>query len=74
MSARLGPGPGSGRTPAEYDDLSRLTPWQVLERTAARLPEKVAVIEGDRRLTYAELLAESARLADGLAGVGPRQR
>ena len=53
-----------------YDDLSRLTPWQVLERTAARLPDKVAVIEGDRRTTYAELLEESARLAAGLAGSG----
>ena len=48
-----------------YDDLSRLTPWQTLERTAARLPDKVAVIEGDRRTTYAELLEESTRLAAG---------
>jgi len=70
MSAGWDYGPGADALRETYAELSRLTPWQVLERTAARLPEKVAVIEGDRRLTYAELLAESARLADGLAGVG----
>ncbi|MCL5942862.1 MAG: AMP-binding protein, partial [Actinobacteria bacterium] len=56
-----------GRT---YEELSRLTAWQVLERTAARLPDKVAVIEGDRRLCYSELLAESARQAAGFARSG----
>lgn len=56
-----------GRT---YEELSRLTVWQVLERTAARLPDKVAVIEGDRRLRYSELLAESDRLAVGFARSG----
>ncbi len=70
MSAGWDYGPGADALRKTYAELSRLTPWQVLERTAARLPDKVAVIEGDRRLTYAELLAESARLADGLAGVG----
>jgi len=34
------------------------------------LPEKAAVIEGDRRLTYSELVAESSRLADGLTAAG----
>lgn len=70
MSAGWDQGAGADALRQRYDDLSRLTPWQVLESTTARLPEKVAVIEGDRRLTYVELLAESARLADGLAGLG----
>jgi fatty-acyl-CoA synthase len=70
VSAGWDNGPGAEALRQTYDELGRLTPWQVLERTAARLPEKVAVIEGERRLTYAGLLAESARLADGLAGVG----
>ncbi|MCZ7661803.1 MAG: AMP-binding protein [Thermoleophilia bacterium] len=53
-----------------YETLSRTTAWQVLEATAARLPGKVAVVEGERRLSYADLLEESGRLADGLAGLG----
>jgi acyl-CoA synthetase (AMP-forming)/AMP-acid ligase II len=70
MSAGWDQGPGADALRQTYDDLSRLTPWQVLEQTASRLPEKVAVIEGDGRLTYSGLLAESARLADGLAAMG----
>lgn len=45
-----------------------------LLRTAARRrPEHVAVIEGERRFTYAELDAKAERLAAGLAADGLRR-
>lgn len=53
-----------------FDRLSDYTVWQVLEESARRLPDKVAVVDGDRRLTYAEVLTESARLAGALAARG----
>jgi fatty-acyl-CoA synthase len=53
-----------------YDDLSGLTVWEALERTATRLPDKVAVIDGDRRLTYTDLLEGARRYAAGLAALG----
>ena len=56
-----------------YDDLSTLTVWEALERTAARLPDKVAVIDGDRRLTYTDLIEGARRYAAGLAALGLRK-
>ncbi|MHB9150344.1 MAG: class I adenylate-forming enzyme family protein [Thermoleophilia bacterium] len=53
-----------------FDHLSRFNTWQILASTAARLPDKVAVIEGDRRTTFSELLVESERLATRLANRG----
>jgi fatty-acyl-CoA synthase len=53
-----------------YDELSRMTVWGALERTAARLPGKAAIVEGDRRLTFGELREESRRLAAGLGRLG----
>lgn len=47
--------------------LSGYTVWQVLEESAQRLPDKVAVVDGDRRYTYREILAESEKLAAALA-------
>jgi 2-furoate---CoA ligase len=44
-----------------------------LESAAARDPEREAVVAGDARLTYAELLHETARLAGGLAQHGLRR-
>lgn len=41
-----------------------------LENTAGWFPERVAVIEGDRRWSYAELAARAAGAAAGLAGLG----
>ncbi|MHB8762824.1 MAG: class I adenylate-forming enzyme family protein [Deferrisomatales bacterium] len=52
------------------DELAEITVWDALERTARRLPEKVAVVDGERRLTYGELVQEADRLARGLAGLG----
>jgi fatty-acyl-CoA synthase len=43
-----------------------LTPTDFLERAAATWPDKVAVIHGDLRMTYAELLKRSRRMASAL--------
>ena len=53
-----------------------LTPLSFLERSARVWPDKVAVIYGNRRLTYAELAAEAARVASALraSGVEPGDR
>lgn len=53
-----------------YQELSRLTVWEILKDTAARLPHKIAVIEGERRLTYQELWEESSRRAEKLHAHG----
>jgi fatty-acyl-CoA synthase len=46
--------------------LTRLTPVSFLERTAAAFPHRVAVVDGDRRLTWAELRERARRLAVAL--------
>jgi 4-coumarate--CoA ligase len=46
-------------------------PLQVyLERAAAQWPDKVAVIDGERRVTYAELLSQAQSFAIGLTDMG----
>ena len=42
----------------------------MVERTAARLPDKPALVDGERRYSYAELVARSRRLALRLADAG----
>ena len=53
-----------------------LTPLSFLPRSARIFPAKTAVIYGRRRLSYAELEAETARVARALraSGVGPGDR
>jgi 2,3-dihydroxybenzoate-AMP ligase len=53
-----------------------LTVAEMVERTAQRQPGKVAVVYGERRITYAELVSQSRQLALGLLelGLGPRDR
>jgi acyl-CoA synthetase (AMP-forming)/AMP-acid ligase II len=53
-----------------------LTPLSFLERSARVWPGKVAVVYGSRRLTYAEVAAEAARVARALraSGVKPGDR
>ena len=48
----------------------------MVARTAQRQPGKVAVVYGDRRITYEELVAQSRQLALGLLelGLGPLDR
>lgn len=40
---------------------------------AQQMPDRIAVVEGDRRLSYAFLLAEARRLAAGLRDLGLRK-
>ena len=49
---------------------------ELLQATAARVPERLALIEGDATLTYAQLLARVERVAAGLErrGVGASDR
>jgi fatty-acyl-CoA synthase len=60
---------GLGRTAA---NVAPLTPIGFLPRAAAIHPDRVAVIHGDRRITYRELHARASRLAGALAkrGIG----
>ncbi|MCH8087913.1 MAG: AMP-binding protein [Chloroflexi bacterium] len=44
--------------------------WEVLRQTASRLPQKVAVIDGEREFTFSQLDEKSDRLAAALAGLG----
>jgi amino acid adenylation domain-containing protein len=46
---------------------------QFLEDSAKRLPDKVALVCGERRYTYAELDRTANRLARGLIGAGVRR-
>ena len=47
-----------------------LTPLSFLERSASVYPERTAVIHGERRYTYSEMLARCRRLAGALAARG----
>jgi acyl-CoA synthetase (AMP-forming)/AMP-acid ligase II len=51
-------------------DLEHLTLAQVLEKSAAESPDKVATIDADARITYAQLNALAETLAAGLAEMG----
>jgi 2,3-dihydroxybenzoate---[aryl-carrier protein] ligase len=49
-----------------------ITVAEMIERTARRQPGKVAVICGETRMTYQELVQTAKRLATGLSGLGLR--
>lgn len=67
------------REPNKYDlaktaaNYVPLTPLSFLARTAAIYPNRIAVVHGERRTTWAETYARCRRLAAALAahGVGP---
>jgi fatty-acyl-CoA synthase len=50
--------------------LTRLTPVTFLERTAAAFPARTAVVDGERRLTWADLRERVRRLAVALQDAG----
>ena len=52
---------------------SRFPVQELLRRTAARLPEKTAVIDGERRFTFRQLEEYSGRLGGALASFGVRR-
>jgi acyl-CoA synthetase (AMP-forming)/AMP-acid ligase II len=51
-------------------NLESLTLGQVLEKSAAESPDKVAIIDADARITYSQLDASAESLAAGLAEMG----
>ena len=51
-------------------DLEGLTVGQVLEKAAKESPHKTAIVDGDKRITYAELNALADALAVALAEIG----
>ncbi|MBI4628846.1 MAG: AMP-binding protein, partial [Candidatus Rokubacteria bacterium] len=53
-----------------------MTLGELLDRAALRRPDAPAVVDGARRLSYAELAARAAAVAGGLSrlGVSPRDR
>ena len=46
--------------------ITQLTPLLFLERSADVFPQRVAIVYGDRRLTYAEFADDAQRLASAL--------
>ena len=58
------------KRPANFQPLS---PLPFLERAAAVYPERIAIVHGPQRFTYAEFYARARRLASALAarGIGP---
>ena len=50
--------------------IHRVNVGDSLTRSAARFPDRPAIVDGDRRLTYAELNAWVNRVAHGLADLG----
>src|SRR4029434_10624255 len=61
---------GVGRAAANF---AALTPLGFLPRAASIYPDRVAMIHGDRRISYREFDARARRLASALArrGIGP---
>jgi fatty-acyl-CoA synthase len=61
---------GLDRTPANYQPL---TPLSFLERAASVFPDRIAVIHGRQRFTYAQFYARARRLASALAKKGVKR-
>lgn len=58
---------------AKFNEFSTWTVFRALEETANRLPAKIAVVDGNKRATYAEVLEQSRRVASGLSAAGVRK-
>jgi acyl-CoA synthetase (AMP-forming)/AMP-acid ligase II len=52
------------------EELKSLSVGQVLEKSAADVPDRIAVVDGERRVTYHELNSTANVLAAGLAEIG----
>ena len=53
---------------------TRIALHDVLERTAKRYPEKVAIVSSNRKLTFRDLNSSSGAFAVALAATGVRKR
>jgi fatty-acyl-CoA synthase len=67
-----------GDAAAELAELRKQTIWQMLQASAARVPDRVALFgvddDGDERtLTYAELIQRAREFSAGLAHIGVRR-
>ena len=51
---------------------TELTPLSFLERSSLVYPDKTAIVDGDRRISYREMAQETTRLANALAESGVR--
>lgn len=51
---------------------TELTPLSFLERSSLVYPDKTAIVDGDRRITYREMARETTRLARALSESGIR--
>src|SRR5690349_3098974 len=49
-----------------------LSVFEMVERTAAREPDRIALVHDSRRVSYAGLVAMATRLAVGFADLGVR--
>lgn len=65
-----------GRRYREQGYWQDITLFEMIARTAARLPGKAAVVSGENRISYAELIRTAERLACRLleVGIAPRDR
>jgi acyl-CoA synthetase (AMP-forming)/AMP-acid ligase II len=69
MTMTLAPTPTAAARPTAVSR-TELTPVDLLARAVYMYPEKVAVVHGDRRLTYADLGGRAWRLANALRETG----
>src|SRR5688572_19703872 len=62
--------------PTDKISVTQLTPLLFLERSADVFPQRIAIVYGDRRLTYADFAEASQRLASALrvSGIEPGDR
>ena len=53
-----------------------LTPLRFLERSSEVFPDKIAIVDGERRISYRDFAREATRLAHALraSGIGPGDR
>jgi acyl-CoA synthetase (AMP-forming)/AMP-acid ligase II len=52
------------------ENLDRLSLGNVLERSASQVPKKIAVVDGDRRITYGDFNTMTDAMAAGLKTIG----
>lgn len=57
---------------AKIKEFSNWTVFRALEETANRVPSKIAVVDGNKRATYSEMLEHTRRMASGLSAAGVR--
>src|SRR5215212_9802976 len=67
-SSRSAPRPGAGADVSV--STTPLTPLRFLERSADVFPDKTAIVDGERRVSYCEFARDATRLAQALQAIG----